>query len=87
MARHDSPDQGHAAASFPFGRERDDGDRWTVAGNQARGEAAVSKDGDQLHVQFMRRVADEFGNGFRDLQFFERARAAAFSNRWLRLRQ
>jgi hypothetical protein len=32
MARHDSPDQGHAAAGFGFGRKGDDGDRGAMAG-------------------------------------------------------
>src|SRR5271169_4806437 len=70
MARHHAPDQGHAAAGFCLGGEGDDGDRGAVAGNKARSEAAVREDGDQLHVYFKRRMAYEFGNGFRYLQFF-----------------
>ena len=65
MARHDAPDQGHAVARFRFRREGDDGHRRAVAGYEASGKSAVSEDGDQLHVQFVGSVANEFSDGFR----------------------
>src|SRR5271163_422602 len=46
VARHDTPDQGHTTAGLRFGREGDDGDCGAIAGNKARGEAAVREDGD-----------------------------------------
>ena len=49
-----------------------------VAGDQARGESTVGEDGDQLHVQFARGVADQFGDGFGDLELFEWNAAGVF---------
>src|SRR5271166_1821029 len=47
-----------------------------ITGDEARGEAAVGEDGDELHMQFAGSVADKFGNGFRNLELLLRGGGA-----------
>src|ERR1700730_874647 len=72
VAGSDAPEKGHAAARGRFGRKCDDGNERAIAGDESRGETAVGEDSDELHMQFAARMADEFGDGFGDLELFLR---------------